>query len=355
MAKYTTASGLEFNSSKGSAIGSKFPSSGTASYNGVALESNGGMMTATYGGKTFNIPYYDMASLQMSELAKAIKKTVDEGKPLSKQDYYSIVGGKTNGENKWSYYNYLLDQNSQTLGYDSSVYTKTGMFDANGKLKDGADFSSYLQGGATQQQTESAFNQDGTINPSYLNTLQQQAYQNYAGLMIDPNSAYGQQQAKMLYDNIDSQESQMTALLGNSELQAYKMLGQQQLELENTIAEQRMKALKSGTTSAQLAAQQIANIFSAQTGAATVAQNYQTQRIDNAKSFIEQRAQVMPSIYDQANANRTTLATSGAQNYAATAGLVSYANQQAGNLLSSNNFLTTYGKTQYNNIMNPNK
>lgn len=355
MATYTTNSGLEFKQYEGSRIGTKY-SNEPFKVKGVKLKviDGGAAYSMSYNGKDFRIPYEDMVSLKIDGVVEAIKATEDKGRPLSKQEYQNIIGGSAS-DNKWAFYNYLLDENSDSIGFDSSVYTDTDLFDQNGKLKKGADFSKYVSGemGQPGKDTQSPFNSDGSINTNYIGTLQEQAYKNYADLMVDPNSQYGQQQARALYENIDSQEAQMSALLGDSELQAYKMLGQQQLELENTIAEQRMKALKSGTTSAQLAAQQIASMFASQAGAAQVSQNLNTQKIDFARMFSEQRGQVMPSIYEQANANRTTLATAGAQNYAGTAGLVSYANQQAGNLLASNNFLKKYGKGSYKDIMNP--
>lgn len=357
MATYITNSGIEFKQYKGSRVGTKYGETNlkVGDTNLKKIDS-GSAYSMSYNDKDFIIPYQDMASLNLGDIVKAIKATEDKGRPLSKQEYSSIIGGSAS-DNKWAFYNYLLDENSDSIGFDSSVYTDTDLFDQNGKLKKGADFNKYMSGemGQPGKDTQSAFNSDGSINTDYIGTLQEQAHKNYADLMVDPNSQYGQQQARALYENIDSQESQMSALLGDSELQAYKMLGQQQLELENTIAEQRMKALKSGTTSAQLAAQQIAGMFASQAGAAQVSQNLNTQKIDFARMFSEQRGQVMPAIYEQANANKTTLATAGAQNYAGTAGLVSYANQQTGNLLASNSFLNKYGDKKYNNIMNPTK
>ena len=122
--------------------------------------------------------------------------------------------------------------------------------------------------------------------------------------------------------------------LGQAELDAYRMLGQQQLELENTIAEQRKKALVSGTTSAQLAAGQLQNMFAAQSGAAQVAQSLANQRTQMNQTFAEKRTGVETSLYDYINQQQTIAATAGAQNLAALSSYASYANKNYNDMMS---------------------
>jgi hypothetical protein len=92
-------------------------------------------------------------------------------------------------------------------------------------------------------------------------------------------------------------------------MSAYAQLGQQQLELENTIADQRMKALKSGTTSAQLASQQLSNMFAAQSGAAQVANSMMSNRLQNYNTISQARYGVTQDMYNTINANRQAYAT----------------------------------------------
>lgn len=166
----------------------------------------------------------------------------------------------------------------------------------------------------------------------YINSLIEDAYKNYANLNVDPNSAQSQQYMNDMYAAIDREQSEVEAALSNAELDAYRQIGYQQQELENQIAENRLKALKSGTTSAQLAAQQLNNMFAAQAGASQIAANAMNARVGNAQDYASQRAAVTGGLYDQIAQNKTTLATAGAQNAAAGLSYASYVNQQLANL-----------------------
>lgn len=151
--------------------------------------------------------------------------------------------------------------------------------------------------------------------------------QNLDTLNVDPNSQYSNLYKQQMYGAINAQEQAMNSTLAQAELDAYKMLGQQQIELENQIASQRMQAIKSGVTSAQLASQQLANIFAAQSGAAQVAQGVLDQRTSNYANFAQQRANVTSSLYDMLQQNQTTMANANTQLGAAQASYMSYMNQ----------------------------
>ena len=124
-------------------------------------------------------------------------------------------------------------------------------------------------------------------------------------------------------------------------------------ELENQIAENRLKALKSGTTSAQLAAQQLNNMFAAQSGAAQIAGNAMSQRVNNAQQYAAQRTNVVNDLYSNVQANKQALLTAGAQNYAASTGYASYVNQQLANLQANQKAMQVLGEDGYNKLMNP--
>lgn len=194
------------------------------------------------------------------------------------------------------------------------------------------------------------FNKDVT-SKDYINSLIEDAYKNYANLNVDPNSAQSQQYMNDMYAAIDREQSEVEAALSNAELDAYRQIGYQQQELENQIAENRLKALKSGTTSAQLAAQQLNNMFAAQAGASQIAANAMNARVGNAQDYASQRAAVTGGLYDQIAQNKTTLATAGAQNAAAGLSYASYVNQQLANL-QANKSLYDVDPKGYNKIFN---
>lgn len=203
--------------------------------------------------------------------------------------------------------------------------------------------------GASLEQTNK-LHKDVT-SEDYINSLIEDAYKNYANLNVDPNSAQSQQYMSDMYAAINREQSEVEAALSNAELDAYRQIGYQQQELENQIAENRLKALKSGTTSAQLAAQQLNNMFAAQAGASQIAANAMNARVGNAQEYASQRAAVTGGLYDQIAQNKTTLATAGAQNAAAGLSYASYVNQQLANL-QANKSLYDIDPKGYNKIFN---
>lgn len=186
-------------------------------------------------------------------------------------------------------------------------------------------------------------------NPDYENLLNT-AYKDRIGLMTDPNGKAANNYKSTMYDAIERERSSLDETVGSAELSAYRMLGQQQLELENTIAEQRKKALRSGTTSAQLAAQQLQNMFAAQSGAAQVAAGLMNTKIANQQQIGQQRTGVMSGMYDMINSQQTIAATAGAQNMAALGSYASYANSMFNELTGAAKARDILGKDIYNSI-----
>lgn len=174
------------------------------------------------------------------------------------------------------------------------------------------------------QEYNKAFS-NGTLTvsdqPSTIDTRNQDFY-NMLGtydqsirnnLMLNPNDANALAYKQNMYGALDQYQATADASLAATEMSAYAMLGQQQLELESAIAEQRMKALKSGTTSAQLASQQLANMFAAQSGAAQVANNMMQTKMSNANKFAQSRYGITQDMYSMINANQQTYANAQAQ------------------------------------------
>lgn len=194
------------------------------------------------------------------------------------------------------------------------------------------------------------FSKDVTSN-EYINRLMEDAYKNYANLNVDPNSMQSQQYLNDMYAAINREQLETEAALSNAELDAYRQIGYQQQQLENQISENRLKAIKSGTTSAQLAAQQLNNMFAAQTGAAEVAASAMNNRINYAQDYASRRAAATENLYNQINQNKTTLATAGAQNAAAGLSYASYVNQQLAQLQANSAMYSELGKSAYKNTM----
>jgi len=152
-----------------------------------------------------------------------------------------------------------------------------------------------------------------TPNQNFYNMLGTYDQSIRNNLMLNPNDANALAYKQNMYGALDQYQATADASLAATEMSAYAMLGQQQLELESAIAEQRMKALKSGTTSAQLASQQLANMFAAQSGAAQIANNMMQTRMSNANQFAQSRYGITQDMYSMINANQQTYANAQAQ------------------------------------------
>lgn len=166
---------------------------------------------------------------------------------------------------------------------------------------------------------EKTLNDTTNRDVNFYNMLNESEQAMRDSMMLSPNDEQAQQYKQDMYGSLDAYEADLDASLAASEMSAYQQIGQQQLELENMIAEQRMKALKSGTTSAQLASQGLANMFAAQSGAAQVANNLLASRQQAANQIAQSRYGITQDMYNIINANQQTYASAKAQ-YAATMG-----------------------------------
>ena len=308
--------------------------------------------TININGTEYTVPASDIAGYNANTARALMEATLKNG-PLSKDQIDSIIGeagGHTyvDKSQMMGWYQTMLDVNSKQLGYDSSIYQsddgqpldqpnqkyinkETGKFDPSllkGTNDNGNDNTSNPSTGVGSDNITS------TATPTDYNAMVEAAYQDKLGLMTDPTGAQAQQFRNTMYGAISEEQAIAEQSLGQAELDAYRMLGQQQLELENTIAEQRKKALVSGTTSAQLAAGQLQNMFAAQSGAAQVAQSLANQRTQMNQTFAEKRTGVETSLYDYINQQQTIAATAGAQNLAALSSYASYANKNYNDMMS---------------------
>jgi hypothetical protein len=101
----------------------------------------------------------------------------------------------------------------------------------------------------------------------------------YQKLLDAQNAAVNQQYAAEMQE-LDRAESDM-----------YRSIGMSQRMMERDIAKRRQQALKSGMSTAQLAAQEQQNILAAQTGAAQIAQQFADQRYGVISQFAGAGAQ----------------------------------------------------------------
>ena len=254
------------------------------------------------------LPSHDMSSLSNKKITKAldyyqeyIKNGGDPSANQLKRELENIMGS-TNINNKIAYIEHVIDENIDKTGFDSAG-------------------------------TRYTTNEDGTVTPVSSNSSGFNSGLDYYKQLIEDsattnrNSEFAKQYQADMYSNINAYEQATNATLASAELDAYKVLGQQQLQLENQIASQRMQALKSGVTSAQLASQELANMFAAQSSAQQIAQNVLAKRADSAATFNQQRAGVMTGLYDILANNQTTQANAYAQLGAAQASYNSYMQQ----------------------------
>jgi hypothetical protein len=322
MATYNTKAGTTYDDRKGSAIGQK----GSA-FKKKVLDNLDSSYANMY------IPATDMNSLGAKEVAELLKRTKEKGSLLTKQEVLDITGSYFNPDNKFAYYEYLIDQNANTYGFDSRGENSKQYYIKN-------EEGTYIES-PTSIIDESS---DTSGIEEYRQLIQEL-------LPKDSQSSYMQQYQNDMYNAINQYEQSTMATLAGSEMEAYRAIGQQQLQLENQIAEQRMRAIKSGVTSAQLASQELAGIFAAQSGASQIASQVMQNKVDAANTFAQQRAAVPGDMYSMLNTNQQTATNAYAQLAAAQASYNSYIQQPYRNFDASAKTLGLYGEDYYNTLM----
>lgn len=267
-----------------------------------------------------NIPRNSMLSLNKKEIAELIEATKEKGNKLTRSEILKITGDSVQPDNKIAFYDLLLDNNKDFFGFNS---LGTGEEAPTSIIDESSDTSGIEE---------------------YRQLIQEL-------LPKDTQSSYMQQYQNDMYNAINQYEQSTMATLAGSEMEAYRAIGQQQLQLENQIAEQRMRAIKSGVTSAQLASQELAGIFAAQSGASQIASQVMQNKVDAANTFAQQRAAVPGDMYSMLSANQQTAANAYAQLAAAQASYNSYIQQPYRNFDASAKTLGLYGEDYYNTLM----
>lgn len=304
-------------------------------------------------GTEYTVPASDINGYNAKTARALLTATLENG-PLDYNQIFTILaknGGHTYTDNSqmMGWYQTMLDVNSKQLGYDSSIYQSD-----TGKALNQPN-EKYINSETGKFDPSLVPSSTPTSSTSDYDSMVEAAYEDRLNLMTDPTGANAQRFRDTMYGAIANEQAVAEQSLGQAELDAYRMLGQQQLELENTIAEQRKKALVSGTTSAQLAAGQLQNMFAAQSGAAQVAQSLANQKTQMNQTFAEKRTGVETSLYDYINQQQTIAATAGAQNLAALASYAGYANQYANNISGIMNAYDQYGSSMFDILDKYNK
>lgn len=177
-------------------------------------------------------------------------------------------GGRLDEEQVWEYLSSIYD----SAGYTDYETMYNEWYNQNATtLFSPEAFANYRQNEAT-----SAIN--NLRNAFNFQPIENQL--NEQGL----NADYARQLAAL---NEASQIQYNTSMneLARAENEMYRSIGLSQMQYERDIAKRRQQALKSGMSTAQLAAQEQSNILAAQTGATQIAQNYANQRYNTITQF----------------------------------------------------------------------
>lgn len=128
------------------------------------------------------------------------------------------------------------------------------------------------------------------------------------GVPISKNHEMVQQMLSASNAAIGQQRQAGMGALSSVERDMYSILGQQQLQTERDISQRRMMALRSGQTSAQLAAQELQNIQTIALGAQQTAQQYDMQRQELMREFAGAESMNEAAILEMLNQNRVQTA-----------------------------------------------
>lgn len=206
---------------------------------------------------------YNKFMAKLQDLAKA---TIRKGEKLDDDDLKNIIG-----EENWSgwrndifdslYDQFVSDNYESLLGDEAQRSYQSENYQAALKAWTNAMSESGIQNQMLDYTT------DGTLNADYqalLGSMNQATDEKYNAAMSE---------------------------LQRAENDMYRTLGMTQRQMERDIAKRRQQALKSGMSTAQLAAQEQQNLLAAQTGATQIAQQYADQRYNTINQFAGARAQ----------------------------------------------------------------
>lgn len=192
--------------------------------------------------------------------------TIRKGSKLTESELKDIIG-----DDNWAWYRddkfddiydeFVSDNYASLLGSEAQRNYQSENYSAALKAWTNAMSESGIQNQMLDYTT------DGTLNADYqalLSSMNQATDEKYSAAMSE---------------------------LQRAENDMYRTLGMTQRQMERDIAKRRQQALKSGMSTAQLAAQEQQNLLAAQTGATQIAQQYADQRYNTINQFAGARAQ----------------------------------------------------------------
>lgn len=211
-----------------------------------------------YGAWISGIPE-DQQKIFNEKLDTIAQETIKKGSALSDKKLKQIIDSSNYA---WyrddlfdNMYNQFVSENYDELFSEDAQAAKNTQA-ATSQIKALQDAFSSMEPQAITQQ----------LNAHGLNT----DYQSY----LDALNMASDQQYQIAMDELAMEENQL-----------YRSIGLSQRQMERDIAKRRQQALKSGMSTAQLAAQEQQNILAMQTGAAQIAQQYADQRYSTINEF----------------------------------------------------------------------
>lgn len=208
----------------------------------------------------------------MAHIDTIAERTQKKGEKLSEGELEAILGDKGHWASDDLYdtiYDNFISQYYDEL-FSEDAQAANNARAATSQIKALQDaFSSMEPQAITQQLNAQGLNAD---------------YQSY----LDALNMVSDQQYQIAMDELAMEENQL-----------YRSIGLSQRQMERDIAKRRQQALKSGMSTAQLAAQEQQNILAAQTGAAQIAQQYADQRYSTINEFAGASAQNYANVLAQ--------------------------------------------------------
>lgn len=216
---------------------------------------------------------YNQEKIFRQYLDAILQKTREEGRRLENKELRDIIGEDnwTAGDDYYdSLYRAYINSDPSLLSSAPVAEAEQNAMAASMSIEALQQAFSGLQPQAiTQQLNEQGLNADYQM---YLDALN--------------NTADIQYQTAM--DELAREEGMVLRSIGLS-----------QRQMERDIAKRRQQALKSGMSTAQLAAQEQQNILAMQTGAAQIAQQYADQRYSTINQFAGTQAQNYADVLSQ--------------------------------------------------------
>lgn len=288
---YTTKSGLVFKVYKGS-LSDVTRLRETGGLTNQPIEYKLQLPDGTWKEYKIVAPEHSMGSLTKKELEALVEDTITKGRPLTREEVLEKTGGNVNAENKWAYYHWLLDQNADVLGFDSSAYIKYKAGE-DGEINS-ERFKKDLSAGTVN---EPAIDPESVIDP-------QEAASNY--YYRDLYSLDEGTSGREMYDRLaEAYLNQAQAQATMADVQYQNQVIQQAQIVKNItdqIRAERMARLRAGMNEAQIANQDMQMMMANINALNQNAQMMNQQRLDAYFNTVTARDQAYQAYLDQANA-----------------------------------------------------